>query len=96
MTTIFKGDDTNAFGGIFISINLKNPNNKIITKAEFRCGIIYKVFENPIFPLHINLDATETTKLNDENIGYLAIYDEYGKKKTLAGNVIFKAKRRVV
>lgn len=96
MTSIYRGDDTNAFGGNFLKISLNNPNNKFISKAEFRCGAVFKSFENPMFPLLINLNADETNKLQQENKGYLAIYDELGRKKTIETFITINSKGKVV
>ena len=51
---IYKGDDTNAFGNILLSIDLVNSSNFEISKAVFQCGTITKVFNNPTFPLLIS------------------------------------------
>lgn len=96
MTSIYRGDDTGAFDGKFLQINLNNLSEKVITKAEFRCGAIFKVFENPLFPIDINLTSEETLKLQDENSAFLAIYDEQGRKKTIMSDIVFKTKGRVV
>ena len=93
---LFRGDDTNAFGGRFLEINLENSTGLNISKAEFRCGSIVKTFENPIFPLEISLTGEETSKLYQNNACYLAIYDEQGRKHTCSGHLTFTTKREVV
>ena len=37
MTTIYKGDDTNAFGENFIKIDVKNDAGYTISKCIFQC-----------------------------------------------------------
>jgi len=41
------GDDTDAFGFDFLTINLENASEYIITKAEVRIGPVKKIFNNP-------------------------------------------------
>lgn len=73
--TIRKGDDTDAFGFAWLTVNLENPQGFEITKAEIRIGTIKKIFNNPVFPLSISLNRLETEKLNEQNMCYMAIYD---------------------
>ena len=94
--TIHKGDDTNAFDTKFISVVLENSDLLDISKAEFRCGTVLKTFEDPIFPLDIDLTSEETSKLDYQNVCYLAIYDRQGRKKTCEGYLTFTAKGRAV
>ena len=93
---LYRGDDTNAFGNRFLEINLENAVGLTISKAEFKCGQILKTFENPVFPIEIALSGDETSKLNQNNACYLAIYDEFGRKRTCSGHLIFSTKREVV
>lgn len=99
---IYKGDDTSAFGGLFIRINLHLPSELegvVITKAvvsinvncNFLTNDITKVYENPTFPLDINLDSTESKKLQSKNYLYLAVWDQYGRKHTPDGHLVFDA-----
>ena len=95
--SIHKGDDTDAFGFGFLTINLENAQDYIISKAEVRIGVIKKIFSNPVFPLHISLNKAETKQLNEySNKCYLAIYDSEGKKYTCEGTLTFKASPEVV
>ena len=93
---LYRGDDTNAFGGKFITINLDNAEGLNISKAEFRCAAILKTFENPTFPLEVNLSSEETSQLTGHNSCYLAIYDEHGRKHTCEGVLTFESKKEVV
>lgn len=93
---LYRGDDTDAFNGKFITIELENAENLIISKAEFKCGTILKTFENPLFPLQVSLSAEETAQLNYTNNCYLALYDEEGRKRTCAGTITITSKREVV
>lgn len=93
---LYRGDDTNAFNNKFITIELENAEGLIISKAEFKCGAILKTFENPVFPIDISLTSQETLKLSQDNVCYLAIYDEQGRKRTCSGYLTFSTKREVV
>lgn len=93
---IFKGDDSGAFGNNFITINLDNPLGYTISKAIFVCGCIQKPFENPVFPLRINLTSQETTKLRSSNVCYLVVYDSEGRQKTCQGSLTFNAQNGVI
>ena len=93
---IFKGDNTAAFGGSFVRINLNNPNQLTVSKVIFVCGCIKKSIENPTFPLTINLDSAETKKLLSTNVCYLVAYDDQGRQKTCKGTLTFPAKNGVI
>lgn len=90
--TLYKGDNLQAFDGSPIIIDL-DDDEIIVSKAQFviNKGSIVKTFENPIFPIEITLDETDTSKLRPTNYGNLIIYDELDRKKTCEGTLIFKA-----
>ena len=96
MTTLFRGDDTDAFGNSFITINLATSISGTISKAIFQCGNIVKTFENPIFPITVNLTSTETATLEATNKCYLAVWDEDNKKRTCEGILVFNTQSEVV
>ena len=94
---IHKGDDTDAFGFSFLTVNLDNPHNYVISKAEIRIGTVKKIFLNPVFPLQVSLNKEETAILSEvNNECHMAIYDSQGKKWTCDGHVSFKACPKVV
>lgn len=93
---IYKGDDTGAFGNSFITINLDNPNDYEVSKVVFVCGCVYKEFENPTFPIVINLTSEETNKLKASNVCYLVAYDSEGRQKTCKGTLTFNAQNGVI
>lgn len=95
-TTIFKGDDTGAFGNNFITIYLDNPQNYVISKAIFVCGCIEKEIKNPDFPLEINLTSQQTEQLRATNVCYLVVYDEQGRQATCQGTLGFNAQNGVL
>lgn len=96
MEPVYKGDNTGAFGNKFITINLNNPQEYIISRAVFVCGCINKSFENPVFPLEVNLTSEETAKLKPSNICYLVTYDSEGRQKTCKGTLTFPATQGVI
>ena len=93
---VFKGDNTGAFGNNFITIYLDNPDGYEISKVIFVCGTIQKAFNNPIFPLTINLSEAETAKLRVSNVCYLVAYDAYNRQRTCQGTLTFNAQNGVI
>ena len=94
---IRKGDDTDAFGFSWLTVNLENSEGYVISKAEIRIGVIKKIFDNPVFPLHVSLNKEETEQLNEfSNKCFMAIYDTQGRKYTCEGTLSFKASPKVV
>ena len=98
MATIFKGDDSASFGGTFITINLGTvPEGFTISKAKFKVGDLPVItFENPEFPLTVNLSPMQTRQLKQQNVCYLAVYDNEGRKLTCKGKAEFVALDEVV
>lgn len=92
---IYKGDDTGAFDKFFITIYLKNPLNKIVSKVDFIINgggcIPIKTYENPVFPLRINFTKEETAKFLAVNVCRLVAYDENGLKQTCNNTLTFYA-----
>lgn len=92
-----KGDDTNAFNFGFLTIELDNPDEHTITKAEIRIGVLTKTINEPSFPLDISLTREETAMLSEcGNQCYMAIYDDQNRKYTCEGTLSFKASPKVV
>ena len=97
MTTLYKGDDTNAFGEHFIRINRPtNTDEYVITKVIFQCGPIQKVYRNPVFPIYVDFNSAESRKLSQTSECYLQVFDEKGLKKTCNGSLVFTAKAQVI
>lgn len=97
MTYIYKGDSLGAFGEHGIKVNLYNPENYTVAKAEFKVGNLPKmIFDNPTFPLYINLTPNQTSGLEQQTICYLAVYDENGNKVTCKGKFNIVARDKVV
>ena len=70
--SIYRFDDTAAFGQDFIIINAIIPDGWEISKAVWKAGNIVKEFQNPVFPIKINLTSEETGQLQSLNTCYLA------------------------
>ena len=92
---VFKNDDMGAFGGN-ITINLDNPEDYTITRAEFQCGCFYQAIDNPTFPLVFKPTREQTAKFNSTNICYLRVYDENGLRKTCKGSMTIYAQNGVI
>ena len=96
------GDNSAAFGQTLFTINLRDPDGLLkghsISKAEVKVnGVVDKVYQNPEFPLRVNLTSEESIKLMaGENIAYLAIWDELGQKVTPEGGQIIRIGARKV
>ena len=95
--TYYRGDDWNAFGQEWLEIRVNVPEDWIISKAEFKVGNLPLMsFCQPVFPLLVSLDSSQTKNLKDLNTCYLAIYDEQGRKQTLDGSWTFETKAEKV
>ena len=99
MNSIYKGDNTAAFGNNFITIELDNPLGYEISKAQFvvngGCPYIAPI-ENPDFPLLINFSSEQTAKLRASNVGQLVVWDSQGRQKTCQGQIVFSAQNGVI
>lgn len=96
MTTIYKGDDTNAFGQNFIKIDLVNASGYTISKVIFQCGPIQKVFIRPQFPIYVNFSHVESQRLYQLSECYLQVFDEKGLRQTCKGTLTFTAQPQVI
>ena len=98
MANITCGDNTAAFGGNFLTISLNNQTGSEINvkRAVFACGPIRVEFDNPEFPLTVNLTEEQTAQLNCKNTCYLAVWDEQNRKLTCEGNLTFNTNPRKV
>ena len=97
MTTIYKGDDTNAFGQNFIKINRpQNSDGYTISKVVFQCGPIQKVYVRPTFPIYVNFSSEESKRLPSVAECYMQVFDEKGLRTTCNGTLTFTAKAQAV
>lgn len=92
---VFKNDDMGAFGGS-ISVELENPQDYIITRAEFQCGCFYRDVVNPVFPLRFKPTREDTAKFSNNNPCYLRVYDADGLRKTVKGFMNIPAQNEVI
>lgn len=90
MASINKGDNTGAFGNDFLRIYLNNPNNLYIQRALIQInGDLEKDYFEPVFPLRVNFTGEETNLLHQVNTVKLALWDEYGRRRTADGKFTF-------
>ena len=97
---IFRGDSTEAFNQNWLEIHVEFPDEtwaERISRCDFKVGNLPAMtFDQPQFPLTINLTSDQTVLLKDVNNCYLAVYDENGFKQTCEGQLTFETMRRVV
>lgn len=96
---IYQGDDTGAFGDVFLTINISVGEGQVMpefSKAELKIGGICKEFRNPVFPLTVNFNSKETSLFNAKNTAYLAVWDMQGRKRTCNGSITFKSEAKKV
>lgn len=91
MVTTYKGDDTNAFDGNLLIVNLTGIDASNISRAVFQCGPLQKTYSRPKFPLHINFTSEETQHLYHDNPCYLQIFDMKGRRHTCASTITVTA-----
>ena len=104
--TIYKGDDTRAFGNNFLTIKIENPNEYPISKIVFSVnggciqksfyGKDYNNFQTPEIILSVNFDSKETMKLNATNVGNVIAYDINDYPQTCPQSVKFYAQNGVI
>ena len=104
--TIYKGDDTRAFGNNFLTIKVENPNEYPISKLVFSVnggciqkpfyGKDYNNFQTEEIVLNVNFSSEETMKLNATNVGNLVAYDMNGLQYTCSQTLIFYAQNGVI
>lgn len=102
--SIYKGDNTAAYGGTFITISVYNPDLVKISKVLFvvNGGIIKREWTDENYfqvaetVLTVNFDGQETKKLSSTNVGNLITYDEFGRQSTCSEYLSFTAKEGVI
>ena len=93
---VFRGDATNAFNQTFLRIEADFPSDWVVSRADFKIGNLPVMsFDNPEFPIDINLTSSQTKLLKDVNFCYLSLYDENDLKLTCEGTFVFETRRQV-
>lgn len=93
---IFRGDSTDSFGRHWLTIEADYPSDWVISRAEFAVGNLpVMIFDDPEFPLTVDLSSSQTILLKDINTCYLSLYDENGLKQTCEGTFIFETREKV-
>lgn len=90
MATVYKGDDTSAFGNNLIRIELKGAEGYTISKVIFQCGTVQKIFNRPQFPILIDFTSEESSQLYEDAECYLQVFDEKGRRQTCGTILKFK------
>ena len=85
---ITQGDATGSFGNTWLTVNLTEiPTGYSISKIKIIFGAVDKDFQNPEFPLAVNLTSAETAVLRcGRNTGYCIAYDQEGRPYTCQGS----------
>jgi len=97
MASINRGDNTASFGNDFLRIYLNNPNHLYISRALVQVNRdIEKEFIDPIFPLRVNFTGEETESFHQTNTIKLALWDEYGRRRTADGKFTFFVKENPI
>lgn len=108
--SIFKNDDTGAFrtdGKPFLRINRPSglADDIDIYKLELKIAnlpvfvfdnIVEEVPQPLVFPIDLNLIASQTVQLQSTNYCYIRVYDVNGLRQTCNGTITFNAKNEVV
>lgn len=93
---IFRGDSTAAFHQNWLRIEAEYPSDWVVTRCDFKVGNLpVMTFENPDFPIDVNLTSSQTKLLKDVNSCYLSLYDENELKLTAEGTFIFETRKQV-
>lgn len=96
MGKLFRCDDTDAFNQNWLTIEADYPQDWIVSMAEFKVSNLPSMFfEDPEFPLMINLSSAQTALLKDTNSCYLTLYDTEGRRQTCEGTFIFETRKKV-
>lgn len=81
----------------FIQINIENNTDFEINKIVLQCGSLRKEYTYVLdTPILISFSKEETANFKEINTIHLAAYNNTGEKKTLEGEIIFKADRQIV
>ena len=94
--TLYKGDNLQAFDGQPIEVEF-DTDGKEVSEAwiVINEGAIVKKYQNPTSPIYVELDETDTKKLNATNYMNLIGFDSQNRKLTFDGALVFRAKKEV-
>ena len=96
--SIYKGDNTGAFGNQFITINLGNiPEGYSVSRADvYVNSCLFKTFQTPVFPLRINFTSEETLSFRSTNVVNLEVWDDQNRNKQCKGSLVFDCQNGVI
>lgn len=94
--TLYKGDNLQAFDGSPIEVEF-DTDGKEVTEAwiVINEGAIVKKYQNPTSPIYVELDESDTKKLNFTNCMKFIAFDDLNRKLTFDGELCFRAKKEV-
>lgn len=94
---ITRGDDTGAFGqGELLKINFAVPDGQTVNKAILVCGDLKLEFDEPVSPIEVGLDSTQTAILKDNNCCSFVLYDGSDRQLTIPCIAEIKTREGVV
>jgi hypothetical protein len=93
---MYRHDNLQAFDGAPIEVEF-DTEGKEVSRALFviNDGAIVKEYQNPTSPINVELDETDTGKLQHDNVGKLILFDSQGRKMTCDGELRFVAEKAV-
>lgn len=93
---MYRYDNLQAFDGNPIEIEFET-DGKAVSRALFviNNGVIVREFLNPVSPIYVELDESDTGKLQSINVGNLILFDSEGRKKTFDGELRFTTEKEV-
>lgn len=96
MTEIYKGDNLQAFDGSPIEVEF-DADGKEVSEIwiVINEGAIVKKYQNPVSPIFVELDESDTKKLSSTNYMRLIAFDSLNRKLTFDGVLMFRAKGEV-
>lgn len=95
---MYQNDNLQAFGGQPILIEIEDSEELEFTEAwaVINNGVIIKKYEEPTFPLEVELTEEDTAKLKLHNVLNLIVFDEEHRPKTCDGTYEFDCNRGVI
>ena len=102
--TLFRGDNTAAFGNNFLTIKIKNPDLMPISKILFvvNGGLFKKTFTDANnfqvveTTLTVNFNSAETEKFSAVNVGNVVVYDIKNRQQTCPQSLTFYTQGGVI
>lgn len=82
-TFIIKYDSSAAFGNCLFKINRPEiPEGETISRISAQIGPLTKTYDNPSFPIDVQLTKQESAQLDHENPVNILVFDGEGNPQT--------------